>query len=366
MRKRKRWKIGLLLILGILLLTGCEKEQIESKEEAKPNQEEAAKKISSLCFIIGMDTQGKSIVLKNSTTLEEIPYEYTGATYVKDKYGKSISMSQLPLGEAVTVTIQKNQIKEIQVSKEIDTYADVKHFQLNIEDKSLTVGKSQYYFDDNLLVFYKNNRISVAEISNRDTICLKGSGKKVYAIQVTEGHGTVVLENTQSLEGGYVTIGNVLSLQITQGMRIEVPEGKYLLSVANDGYGGSTEITVDANRETILNLEELKGEGPKTGMVQFQVTPENAAVSLSGNPIEVTNPQELKYGSYRIGVTAEGYADFNGVLVVNSQESTINLSLTTEEEAAKTAAEKAAAEKAAAEKAAAEKAEAEKAAAEKT
>ena len=42
-----------------------------------------------------------------------------------------------------------------------------------------------------------------------------------------------------------------------------MPEGVYTVAVANKGYGGSTEVEIRRGQTTVLDLEKLKGEGPK-------------------------------------------------------------------------------------------------------
>ena len=128
-------------------------------------------------------------------------------------------------------------------------------------------------------------------------------------------------------------------MDIAPDMRIEVPEGTYLLSVANNGYGGSSEITVEANRETTVNLEELKGEGPKYCTIAFVIEPENATLYLNGEVVDLSQTLQLKYGRYRLSAKAEGYADWNRTLVVNSESANIKIELQTEAEAAEEAEE---------------------------
>lgn len=295
-------------------------------------------------LLTGLNTEQKKITLRAYQGQEEKEYDYTGGTLIKDKYGNNITMEQLGLGEMVTTVIEKDKVKSIQVSDEGFTYGDIHNFTLNTEAKTITVGKENYYYDDDLLVFFGNSKISLAELSEWDTICLKGIEKKVYAVQVTEGHGTVVLQNTDLFVGGNITIGNVLSLNIEKDMRIEIPEGTYLLSVANDGYGGSTEITVEANRETTVNLDELKGEGPKYSTVAFTIEPENAVLYLNNEMVDLSQPLQLKYGRYSLSAKAEGYADWDKTLVVNSQSANIRIELQTTEEAEAEAETQAAAE----------------------
>ena len=322
-------------------LTDGREVYVKDQKEEKSKEEENTTQEEQLFIITGLNTEQSKIVLKGYKEQQEKEYDYTRATYIKDKYGNSIAMNQLEAGEMVNVALQKNTVKSIQVSDEIFIYADVHNFTVDTDAKTITVGKNSYYYDDDIQVFYHNNRISMAEVSERDTLCLKGIDKKIYAIQVTSGHGTVVLQNTEMFEGGNITIGNILSVDIQKDMRIEVPEGTYLLSVANDGYGGNCEVTIEANRETTVNLEELKGEGPKYCSITFTVEPENAVLYLNGQQVDLSQPLTLKYGRYALTAKADGYADWQRTLVVNSESANLKIQLLTaeEEEEAEEAAE---------------------------
>lgn len=358
MQKKKRmfWCV---FLAAALWLSGCGKnepaltdgrevyvksQEAEKTEALKETDETGKTEQEQRYLLTGLNTEQKKITLRTYQGQEEKEYDYTGGTLIKDKYGNNITMEQLGLGEMVTTVIEKDKVKSIQVSDEGFTYGDIHNFTLNTEAKTITVGKENYYYDDDLLVFFGNSKISLAELSEWDTICLKGIEKKVYAVQVTEGHGTVVLQNTDLFVGGNITIGNVLSLNIEKDMRIEIPEGTYLLSVANDGYGGSTEITVEANRETTVNLDELKGEGPKYSTVAFTIEPENAVLYLNNEMVDLSQPLQLKYGRYSLSAKAEGYADWDKTLVVNSQSANIRIELQTTEEAEAEAETQAAAE----------------------
>lgn len=350
MQKKKRmfWCV---FLAAVLWLSGCgknepvltdgrevyvksgETEKTEGSKETEETDDTGETEQEQLYLLTGLDTEQKKITLRAYQGQKEEEYDYTGGTLIKDKYGSNITMERLSLGEMVTIVIEQDKVKSIQVSDEGFTYGDIHNFTLNTEEKTITVGKENYYYEDDLLVFFGNSKISLAEISEWDTICLKGIEKKVYAVQVTEGHGTVVLQNTDLFVGGNITIGNVLSLNIEKDMRIEIPEGTYLLSVANDGYGGSTEIVVEANRETTVNLDELKGEGPKSGTVAFVIEPENATLYLNNEVVDLSQPLQLKYGRYSLSARAEGYADWDKTLVVNSPGANIRIELQTTEAA---------------------------------
>ena len=108
-------------------------------------------------------------------------------------------------------------------------------------------------------------------------------------------------------------------------MNVEIPEGTYQVTAANDGYGDTKEVTVKRNETTVLNLDEYKGEGPKMGKVKFILQPEGTQLSIDGKAADVSQPVELKYGTQKLTVTSEKYGTLTRKLVVGSAESRLPL-----------------------------------------
>ena len=99
------------------------------------------------------------------------------------------------------------------------------------------------------------------------------------------------------------------------------------MTVANNGYGGSREITVERDKTTSLNLDELKGEGPKICKVVFDVGVEGALLFIDGKKADYSAPVELSYGMHSIVVEAEGFDAITQKLVVNSPSAEIEIAL---------------------------------------
>ena len=345
MQMKNRYAL-LLLLLFVILAAGCGekkrritdgsevyvKREKADTQEAVEVDEEDAKEQEKLYAVTAIDTERKILTLRNCENSVESPYEYTGGTYIRDKYGRSLTVSQLSLGDLVVIEVKKEKLMAVQISEDTFLYDDLHNFTLDHDMKSLTVGGSVYYFDDNILVYYDGSLIPLSEISEQDTVCIRGIGQQIYTLQVTNGHGIVALDNVELFLGGYITIGNLLSQKITPQMRIEVAEGTYLLSVANNGYGGSREITVEADKEVRVDLNELKGDGPKLCQMQFELKPEGAAVYLDGEQVDVTQPIQVRYGEHSLKVKAEGYVDWTRTLIVNSATAVIKIEMTAEEE----------------------------------
>ena len=165
MQKRNIW-LALLFLLFVFLAAGCgQKERritdgsevyvkpqtAESKEEP---EEEEVQSLEEIYAVTAIDTDRRLMTLRNCENTVEVPYEYTGGTYIKDKYGKNLTVSQLSLGELVTIEVQDEKLSTVQVSKDAFSYDDLHNFTLDHDVQSLTAGSSIYYFDKNLLTFY--------------------------------------------------------------------------------------------------------------------------------------------------------------------------------------------------------------------
>ncbi len=344
MQKKKLHIIMLFLLLAVFT-AGCGEQggrvtdgsEVYVKRQAEDNEEESEEEEEEqepkrLYMVADIDIDRQVLTLRDCESAREKPYDYTGGTYIKDKYGENLTVSQISEGELVTIEREGGVLTSVQISKDAFSYDDLYQFRLDKKKKSLTVGSASYYYDEDVAVYNGSSEISLSEISEQDTICLKGVGQQIYAIQVTTGHGTVVLENTELFQGGYITIGNVLAQKITDETRLEVTEGTYILSVANDGYGGSKEITIEANRETKVNLDELKGEGPKFCQIQFKLVPENTAVYIDGTQVDTSQPVQVRYGIHRLSASAEGYQEWTRTLVVNSEKGEFTIELSDQEQ----------------------------------
>ena len=336
MQKRNRRFVFIAACL-VLLLAGCGgrggkitdgRESLKGKEDSYIEEVEILKETDKLYIVTAIDSDRSVITLQDWETTREKPFNYTGATYFKGKYGDNLTVNQISVGELVTVERRGETLVNVQISDEVFSYDDLYHFTLDLSKQTLSVGGSTYFFDDKVSAYHGNSKISLSEISEQDTICLRGIDKQIYTIQVLAGHGTVALKNTDIFQGGYITIGNMISMKIVPQMRIEVAEGTYLLTVANDGYGGSREITVEANQETAVDLNELKGEGPKSCQIQFKVEPANTEVYLDGQKIDISKAVEVRYGAHRLTAKAEGYEEWSRTLIVNSKTAELTIKLT--------------------------------------
>ena len=343
MRKIYLHRIILYVIsTGLILasLTGCarangmetESQQTESEKETEGNQ----------FLILKHNMQEETVTVYSYANGKEYRYEYGFSTQFKDKYGKYTSAAEFTSGRVITIAPRDKDgyLTELQLEDDVWEYKKVHRFQIEEEKGVLTIGDTKYSIREEVKVFSDDREITFSDISEDDILTVVGSGRKILSVIVTTGHGTLSLKNTELFEDSFLQLNYSIFAMITPDMEMEVPEGEYTLTVANDGWGGSTKIEIVRGETTEIDLETLKGEGKKKGLITFEIDAEDVKVRVDYKLIDHTQPVELTYGLHVLQIEAKGYETWKKYLSVNSEKATLLVELTEKESSDKETTEK--------------------------
>lgn len=332
----KHWLLALVIFTVFVALSGCGKKDdgpvsmkgYASGVEAATEEETQAEE-SSLYTVSGVDTTLSTMTFLNIDTGRYEQYSYTDGTIFKDRHGSLISAASMVPGKVVTLTLRDKDLILEKVEQSADAWEmdDIGKFSYNEEDKIFTIGDTKYSYDEELQVFSGDATIELSAVTGQDTLRIQGIDRKVLSVSVTTGHGVIQLVNTQALEGGWLSLNHKNYYKITENMQLEVPEGTYELTVAGNGYGGSTEVAVTRNEQTSVDVDSIKGEDPKYCTLTFAVDVAGALMYIDGSQVDYTQPLQLQYGIHSIQITADGYDTWSKRLYVNSPEAQIEIAL---------------------------------------
>lgn len=335
-RSGKHWLLALVIFTVFVALSGCGRKDdgpvsmkgyasgVEAATEEVTQAEE-----SSLYTVSGADTTLSTMTFLNIDTGRYEQYSYTDGTIFKDRHGSLISAASMVPGKVVTLTLRDKDLILEKVEQSADAWEmdDIGKFSYNEEDKIFTIGDTKYSYDEELQVFSGDAAIELSAVTGQDTLRIQGIDRKVLSVSVTTGHGVIQLVNTQALEGGWLSLNHKNYYKITENMQLEVPEGTYELTVAGNGYGGSTEVAVTRNEQTSVDVDSIKGEDPKYCTLTFAVDVAGALMYIDGSQVDYTQPLQLQYGIHSIQITADGYDTWSKRLYVNSPEAQIEIAL---------------------------------------
>ena len=346
--EKKIRRLGIILLL--ILLTGCGNngkgtvtgtnyyypEQMEKETQKEAATESVKAEFSTEYYMIIVNNMANEhMLLKHISSGKLQSRVYSLTTNFKDKYGNSTSVSSFEPGRIITVGEEdsKGRIKSAQISDEVWEYEDVVRFEINEERGVFQIADTKYYFDKDVYVVSGDNIIKISDIKEEDELRVIGKNKEIISVAVTTGQGTIALKNTELFEDSFIQIGNKIFAEITGEMELEVPEGNYTITVANKGYGGSKEYEIERDRTTIVDLDELKGDGPKIGVISFTIgtTDENEDAEVTfwvdDKEVDYNEPIELTYGIHSIKAESFGYETYSKKLFVNSESATIIIAL---------------------------------------
>lgn len=329
-----------------MLLTGCgtiglaREASFESAYE-NVSEEEADMYISESHGVLeNVDAEEGTITIYRVKEQDEATYVYDGATVVQDKFGSSLVMTQLLPGEIVTVHYNSdlNKAGSVMISSNAWSYDEVAKYSIDEKRGTLKVGNDTYRISGETKVFSDSEQISLNEILNQDVISLKGTGRDVESIVIDKGHGYLNLEGDIPLIGGWIEVGQEVIQQISQDMLITVPEGNYMVRLSVDGIDETREITIERNKETVLDLSDIEIPEPVNGKVEFSVYPAQADVYVDGIGVNTSYTALLPFGLHQITASAEGYDTVSEYFNVEGEITTVKLTLE-ESKAEKTVSE---------------------------
>lgn len=330
MRKINLRKIILyvaILLMTFLSFSGCGMAKGENTETENTEANNAPKE--TLFLIVEHDAQEESLTLYSSESGLAHYYEYGFSTRFKDKYGNTAPASEFTEGRFVTIAPRDKDgyLTEVQISNSVWEYEKVRRFHIDEEKGVFTIADTKYSIQDEVKLFSNGKEITFSDIYEDDILTVTGKDKKILSIVVTTGHGTLSLKNTAVFEDSFLQLGKDIFAMITPDMRLEVPEGSYTLKVAKDGWGGSTTVEILRGETTEIDLDTLKGEGKKKGLITFDINVDDVEVYVDYQLIDHSQPVELTYGTHVLKVEAEGYDAWKKYLSVNSAEATVIIEL---------------------------------------
>ena len=343
---RKFIYIVSIFILSMIMIAGCGQQTrpVSTAQYYNPAKETAAdteeaegagEKTSigtDLYLIMENDMTNEQLNVKQLASGKQYMYAYSLSTDFQDKYGDSATTMDFEPGRVIHIGKKDSEgrLLQAQIADEAWEYADITKYSVDTERGIFKIADSKYSYDADLFVESNGEKIRLSDLNEKDKIRVVGIGTKILSVSVTTGQGTLELKNTSVFEGSFIQVGSKIFAEITHNMKLDVPEGTYTVTVANEGYGGSTEVSIARDETYTLDLEELKGEGPKTGSIIFYIDVEGAVLSIDGETVDYSVPVELTYGVHQLHAEAEGYEDFDKKLFVNSAAANIDISLTGE------------------------------------
>lgn len=337
MNKKEIQKIIKPVLCGLcLILTGCSAASLAHEstfesayENAEP--EEPVNIYTSVASVVieAVYEEEQAIDMYLIDRNENRTLSYDGTTVVQDKYGSGMSMAQLAAGDIADITYNSelDRAGSITLSDEAWVYEGAEKHNLNVWNGSASVGDKTYSLSEKVLVFSDGKPIDTEQILRQDVLTLRGKGHNIISITVDQGHGYLDLVNDEAVLGGWIEIGQAVISQIAPDMLFTVPEGNYTVRLTSEGIDETREVTIERNKETMLDLGDIEIPEPENGVVQFEVTPNTAVVDVDGIKVDIKYPIKLPLGLHQVTAKASGYDTLSQYFQAEEEPVTVKIEL---------------------------------------
>ncbi len=316
--------------------TGSALQNVNQDTEDVENQEAEAESETQepeLYIVENLDMTDETIALYSIKSDQQLRYKYNMTTKFLNKYGTTDTWAEFTTGTVVSIgdfLPASGALSQVQKSADVWMYEDIKKYSIDASKNLIAIDGKNYKITDKTKVYSDSAKILLENIGNDDAITVTGKDKEVLSIAITTGHGFISLVNTSVFDGSLIFMGNKIVSMVNGNETIEVPEGTYLVTVANNGWGGSQEITVNRDENILVDLDLMKGDGPSYCLMTFLVTVPETYVYIDGKIVDTNEPQYIQYGTHKLVVKCSGYKAWKKTLVVNSETAEITLTMEAE------------------------------------
>ncbi len=339
MGRAKRRTAGLIGVAAAVVLTACASSSGSGagQEQPSPTRYDTGYEAAGPDSYDSADTAVVAEINADDNTVTflnlELGRRYTlsldGTTRLYDKYDGALTLSQLQKGDIVDITFLKSgkHLTTLKLSPQAWAYRDTERYEINTARSEVTIGSEAFKLTSNTQYLSDGRNIECMDLNPSDLLTFMGIGSQVLTVRVEKGHGYLRLENDENFIGGWIEVGQALIRRITDDMLLPVPEGSYQVNVSHKGGGGTKNVVISRNEETVLDIGDLEIPEPQYGMVLFSLNPSNAELYIDGSPADPSGPVNLEYGLHQLIVRAEGYQSVTQYIRVAQESMGFNVEL---------------------------------------
>jgi hypothetical protein len=311
------------------------KQQEEEKgEETEPEPDEGVQGL-----LIDIDESVHMMSFEDISTGKSYRLPYEEGIDIRSKHDEMMTFAQLEPGEIYSLyyTRSVKKLTGLKVSDKVWTYTDVTRFSFDERKKIMTIGDESYKFNDGLKIFSGGKEARIMDVTELDTLIVRGIDKQVLSVVVDKGHGYIRVLNDAYFVGGWIEIGQEIIKPVTDDMLIPVGEGQYTVTVTNRGYAGQEELTIRRDEETKFDLSKIEIEEVAIGHIKFSITPDYARLYIDDEITEYTDRVPVEYGIHALRVECAGYETINSNIKVGSEYAEIEITMDEESDSVNSA-----------------------------
>nr|MCR5311937.1 hypothetical protein [Lachnospiraceae bacterium] len=279
--------------------------------------------------VTNINTGKNTITFYNYDLRKSYTLNYDSLTRFADKYDTAMSASQLSVGSVVDIKFYKGDKLLVSLSENPNTFtfSDLTGFTIDTGAKVFAYKSDSYKITAGTVLISPDRKMSLQDLNSIDNVTITGFDSEIYCITLNKGHGYMKLKGGEAFVDGYLEVGQGNMELITKDMLLTLAEGDYSVTVTKSGTVAEKQITIEAGKETFLDLSDVKVEEAVMGKIYFDVSPSEAKLYVDGKIVDHSRLQSLSMGLHQLSATADGYDSVTRYFNVGKETSSVEVVL---------------------------------------
>ena len=276
---------------------------------------------SQTALVTAVSSQGanRTMSLMDVSTRREDVFNVDEGARVSNRLGNVMTFSEIQVGHLIDIQFEvaTNTIRAIDESRSAWERRNRNNVHINMENGTITLGNEVFTFNSQTIVLYRGEVFPLIQIRPVDSVTLVGIGETAWLVRLDASHGFLNLANTDMITNGTIMIGTNLfytldditePITLTEGVHRIVVEGNNIETFIEN-------ITIEQGRTTVVNLGTAV---LRQALLHIMVLPNDAEVTVNGEPHDISQPAEVYFGEVHIRVERNGFMP---------QEETLNVQM---------------------------------------
>lgn len=249
----------------------------------------------------------------------------TEETEVIDAEGRAVAYGGILEGDLTMMTLAKDgeTVLTVDYSDTAMQSREATGVEVNNGKGTLTIEEETLLFGRNAIFRYDGERIAPIDIEPCDLLELKLYDDVVWAVEVVEFHGYLLVENAKSIKDGELQLDEEEPIPLLEGESIAVREGSHTVTVTGSN--------IETRKDTLFIKSgedftyDLSKAQEKVGVILINANVGDYRLYVNGTLTE--SPAVLPMGEYDLVILKNGYLEWSRHVELEQDTLTIQAEL---------------------------------------
>lgn len=268
---------------------------------------------------------GEEIVVYDIEEEEKKTLKLTEETKMTDAEGRFVAYGGVQVGDLFLAELDKDgeTVLSVDYSDPAIETEEVTGLEVDARKQTLSNEEETYVYGKKALFLYNEEEIHPGDLEPCDVLLLKLYEDMVWAVEVQEYHGYILVENAKNIKDGMIQLDEEEPIPLEEGAKLPAKEGSHTVTVTGSNIETRKDsLLVEAGKELEYDLSKAQ---EKMGVIIVDANVSDYKLYINGAAAE--SPAVLPLGEYDLVILKNGYTEWNQHVSLQQDSITVHAEL---------------------------------------